>query len=187
MAALVDQAADTGADLVAFAEMDNTDWAANPWQFEALNGPTLTAMRAKARQRGLYIVCPLLTLEDGQRYNSSVLLDRQGNVAGHYHKYFPTHLELNQGILPGTETPVFETDLGRIGLSICFDLNYWEVGAGLCANRAELVIWSSMWEGRPHAHPLGDRVWLRHGRGVHPPRHVRGPGRARDGKPQAPE
>jgi hypothetical protein len=43
--------------------------------------------------------------------------------------------------------PVFETDFGRLGLSICFDLNYWEVGAGFCANKAELVIWSSMWEG----------------------------------------
>ena len=42
---------------------------------------------------------------------------------------------------------MFETDFGRVGLCICFDLNYWEVGSGLCANRAELVIWSSMWDG----------------------------------------
>ena len=31
--------------------------------------------------------------------------------------------ELDIGILPGTETQVFETDLGRVGLCICFDLN----------------------------------------------------------------
>ena len=34
-----------------------------------------------------------------------------------------------------------------MGLCICFDLNYWEVGSGLCANKAELVVWSSMWTG----------------------------------------
>jgi hypothetical protein len=147
MGELVDQAAGSGADLVAFPEMSTTDGAADPWQFEPLDGPTLDFMAHKARQRGIYVVCPFLTLEEGRRYNSSFLIDRAGKVTGHYHKYFPVHWELEQGIIPGTETPVFETDLGRVGLSICFDVNYWEVGSGLCANRAELVIWSSMWEG----------------------------------------
>jgi predicted amidohydrolase len=144
---LIDQAAPTGADLVAFPEMCTTDGSANLWQFEALDGPTLTMAAAKARQQNIYVVCPLLTLEDGKRYNSSVLIGKDGSLVGHYHKVFPTHWELDQGILPGTETPVFETDLGRVGLSICFDINYWEVGSGLGANQPELVIWSSTWEG----------------------------------------
>jgi hypothetical protein len=144
---LIDQAASTGADLVAFPEMCTTDGSANLWQFEALDGSTLTTVAEKARQRRIYVVCPLLTLEDGNRYNSSVLIGRDGSLVGRYHKFFPTHWELDQGILPGAETPVFETDQGRVGLSICFDINYWEVGSGLGANRAELVIWSSTWEG----------------------------------------
>jgi hypothetical protein len=147
MAALIDEAAGLGSDLVAFPEMSTTDGAANPWQFEPLDGPSLAAISRKAHQHGIYVVFPFLTLEEGLRYNSSLLIGRDGSLLGHYHKYFPTHGELDQGILPGTQTPVFETDLGRIGLSICFDLNYWEVGHGLCSNRAELVIWSSMWEG----------------------------------------
>ena len=144
---LIDQAAATRADLVAFPEMCTTDGSANLWQFEALDGPTLTAVAEKARQRHIYVVCPLLTLEDGKRYNSSVLIGRDGSRVGRYHKVFPTHWEMDQGILPGAETPVFETELGWVGLSICFDINYWEVGSGLGANRAELVIWSSTWEG----------------------------------------
>jgi beta-ureidopropionase len=144
---LIDQAASNGANLVAFPEMCTTDGSANLWQFEALDGPTLTMVAAKARQRNINVVCPLLTLEDGKRYNSSALIGRDGSLVGRYHKVFPTHWELDQGILPGAETPVFETDLGRVGLSICFDINYWEVGSGLGANRPELVIWSSTWEG----------------------------------------
>ena len=147
MAELVDGASQCGADLVAFPEMSNTCGAADEWQFEPLDGPTLTAMARKARQHSIAIVCPLLTLEEGRRYNSAVLIGPDGKLIGHYHKYFPTHWELDHGILPGSDTPVFETEWGRIGLSICFDLNYWEVGAGFCANRAELLIWSSMWEG----------------------------------------
>lgn len=147
MGELIDQAAEMGSDLVAFPEMVTSDGSADVWQFEPLDGPSLAAISKKARQHGLYVVCPLLTLEHGQRYNSSLLIDRDGSLAGHYHKVFPTHWELDHGIIPGSETPVFETDFGRLGLSICFDLNYWEVGSGLCANKAELVIWSSMWEG----------------------------------------
>jgi predicted amidohydrolase len=147
MGQYVGQAAQMGAQLVAFPEICNHLGDANVWQFEPLDGPTVHAMAAAASQHGIYVVCPLATIEDGTRYNSSVLLDRQGNIAGVYHKNVPTHGELDVAIMPGTETPVFETDFGRVGLTICFDLNYWEVGASLCANRPELVIWSSMWTG----------------------------------------
>jgi len=148
MGAFVDQAAATRSDLVAFPEICNTVGAAEPWQFEPLDGPTIAAMTAKARQHRLYIVCPMGTIDaEGRRRNSSVLIGRDGTILGIYDKYFPTHGELDLGVVPGSETSVFKTDLGRVGLCICFDLNYWEVGAGLCENRAELVIWSSMWDG----------------------------------------
>lgn len=144
---LIDQAADLGAELVALPEMVTSDGAANIWQFEPLDGPSLAAASQKARQRGIYVVFPYLTLEAGCRYNSSLLIGRDGTLAGHYHKMFPTHGELDQAVVPGTRAPVFVTDFGKVGLSICFDLNYWEVGAEFCANQADLVIWSSMWDG----------------------------------------
>jgi len=143
----IEEAASLGSDLVAFPEIANYLGAADPWQFEPLDGPSITAISKKARQHSIYVVCPMATIEDGKRYNSSVLLGRDGGIVGIYHKNFPTHGELDIGIIPGTKTPVFQTDFGRVGLSICFDLNYWEVGSGLCANKAELVLWSSMWQG----------------------------------------
>ncbi len=144
----VDHSAALGSELVAFPEICAQFGSSDRWKFEGLDGPTLTAMAAKARRHGIYVVCPLPTMDGELRRNSSVLIGRDGVIVGVYHKNFPTHGELNVGIVPGTETPVFETDFGRVGLSICFDLNYWEIGSGLCANRAELVIWSSMWTGR---------------------------------------
>ena len=147
MAAHVSEAAQLESDLVAFPEICNYLGAAEAWRFEPLDGPTVTRMSECAREHGLYVVCPLATLEDGVRYNSSVLLGRDGGIVGVYHKNYPTHGELDRGVRPGTEVPVFETDIGRIGLIICFDLNYWEVGAKLSANRPELVLWSSMWTG----------------------------------------
>jgi len=141
------EAAALGSDLVAFPEAANRLGSGNLWEFEPLDGPTVTTISKHAKRHCVYVVCPLPTLENGTRYNSSVLLGRSGEIVGVYHKNFPTHGELDVGIVPGVETPVFETDFGRVGLSICFDLNYWEVGSGLCANKAELVLWSSMWQG----------------------------------------
>lgn len=137
----IEQAAQLKSDMIAFPELVT---GSEP---EPVDGPTITEMSRKAREHEIYVVCPLATLENGQRYNSSVLIGRDGSIDGIYHKNFPTHGELNRGTIPGTETPVFETDFGRVGLTICFDLNYWEVGSSLCKNKAELVIWSSMWEG----------------------------------------
>lgn len=144
----VDQAAALKSDLVAFPEVCTMCGTTNPWACEPLDGPTISAMSKKAKDRGIWIVCPMGTLEGDKKRNSSVLIDRKGRVAGVYHKNFPTHPELDAGIIPGTATPVFETDFGRVGLCICFDLDFWEVGSALCEKKAELVIWSSMWQGR---------------------------------------
>ena len=144
---LIDQAAATHADLVAFPEMCTTDESNNLWQVEALDGPTLSAVAEKARQHRIHVVVPMLTLEGGKRYNSSVLIGRDGTRLGVYHKIFPTHWEMDQGITPGEQALVFETDFGRVGLSICFDIQFWEAGSGFGANQADLVIWSSTWEG----------------------------------------
>jgi len=148
MGECVDQAAVLRSDLVAFPEACTMSGSSTPWACEPLDGPTIAAMSKKAKQRGIWIVCPIGTIDGRKQRNSSVLIDRKGRIAGIYHKNFPTHPELDAGIAPGTETPVFETDFGRVGLCICFDLDFWEVGSALCANKAELVVWSSMWQGR---------------------------------------
>ena len=145
MAECVDEAARRQSALVAFPETCPYLASGDTWaKAEPLDGPTLSAMRDKAAEHGMYVVCPLITDENGTLHNSSVLIGRDGGIAGIYHKNFPTHEELDVGIIPGTKTPVFETDFGRLGLAVCFDVMYWEVGSGLGAGRAELVIFSSM-------------------------------------------
>jgi predicted amidohydrolase len=141
------EAAALKADLVAFPEICAYLYAPNSWVFEELDGPTISAMSKVARSNSVYVVLPQTTMEGDKRRNSSILFDRSGEIVGIYHKNFPIHKELDMGIIPGTETPVFETDFGRVGLTICFDINYWEVGHAMCENAPELVIWSSMWTG----------------------------------------
>lgn len=146
MESCVDEAAQLKSDLVAFPETCNYLHSGPDTYLdgEPLDGPTLSAMSAKAKAHGIHVICPLVIESDGVRHNSSVLIGRDGGIQGVYHKNFLTFEELNEDIMPGTETPVFETDFGRIGMCICFDIFFNEVWRGLSAGGPELVIWSSM-------------------------------------------
>jgi len=54
-----------------------------------------------------------------------VLIDRQGKVAGEYRKMRPAESEMKMGVKPGqSNPPVFQTDFGKIGIQICFDIKY---------------------------------------------------------------
>jgi predicted amidohydrolase len=120
------------------------DWFSSA---ETVPGPTTDALAAVARRHGMWVICPVLERRGERAFNAAVLLDRRGEIAGIYHKIHPTVSELQQGVVPGVETPVFETDFGRIGCAICFDLNFREVMVGLSAGGAEIVFFPSMYRG----------------------------------------
>ncbi|NLA55185.1 MAG: carbon-nitrogen hydrolase family protein [Corynebacterium humireducens] len=161
-AALATRAARMGADIVAFPEIyPHLGAPAEQWRelAEIIPGPPTSRMAEVAREQGIYLIWPLVQREGDRLYNSSVLLDRKGQVAGIYHKMFPTIGEIEAGITPGTEAPVFTTDFGRIGMAICFDLNFRPIMEGLGRGGAEIIFFSSMYRGglqlRCWAHELG--------------------------------
>ena len=118
-----------------------------PDRAEPVPGPTTDAMARKARKYGMYIVCPVLEREaDGLR-NTVVLLDRRGKIVGRYFKQVPTIGEMEQGIRPGTEIKAIETDIGRIGFAVCYDLNFVEVMEAWRKQRVDLFFWPSAFEG----------------------------------------
>jgi hypothetical protein len=95
----------------------------------------------------MWVICPIVERRGNRTFNAAVLLNRQGEVAGIYHKMHPTIGEIRAGITPGAEATVFETDFGRIGCAICYDLNFRDVIEGLAAGGAELVFFPSMYRG----------------------------------------
>ena len=114
---------------------------------EPPDGETVTRLSELARRHRTYIACPILLRHRSAVHNAIVLLDRQGQIAGSYYKMFPTLGELSLGVTPGAEAAVMETDFGRVGFAICFDLNFREVADDLHAKGAELVCFSSMYPG----------------------------------------
>lgn len=78
-------------------------------------------------------------------YNSAILIGPDGEVSGEYRK---VHLkgEEKMAFRPGFKLPVFETDFGRVGLMLGWDLAFPEVARALALDGADLIIVPANWE-----------------------------------------
>lgn len=151
------RAARMGADLVAFTEIYPQLALRDPFHHaEPRDGGTLPRVCELAKQHQLYVVWPRVEFDPdrGGLRNTSILIGRDGSITGRYDKMFPTPGELEQGVVPGTEAPCFETDFGRVGLLICFDLNFAEVHESLTRGKPDVVVFSSMYRGGLQAQAL---------------------------------
>jgi predicted amidohydrolase len=142
IAGLVDKEGARGADIIALPE---TCRGQNDKSEEGLDGPTISTLARLAGKHRTYVVCPIDRNQEGQRLNSAVLLDRRGQIAGVYDKLFPYAEEFARrpGVQPGQAVSVFTTDFGRVGLAICFDVNWAPLWQRLSDLGAELVVWPS--------------------------------------------
>jgi predicted amidohydrolase len=141
IAAVVDGEGERGADLIALPET----WQGQTDHPETLEGPTIATMSDLARRHHTYIVCPLDRMDGPRRVNTAVVLDRTGQIACLYDKVYPywSEYDLRPPVEPGSDVPVLQADFGRVGMAICFDVNFPEVWRRLAEAGAELVIWPS--------------------------------------------
>lgn len=80
-------------------------------------------------------------------FNTGVLIDRTGRIAGTYRKVQLPFEEVSRGIAPGSEFPVFTTDFGKVGMLICHDASFPEAARELSLNGAEMIL-MPIWGGR---------------------------------------
>ena len=147
-AALVDKAGAQGADIVCLPEGATIVGTSLNYisGSEPLPGPTTKYLGDAARRNNLYIVAGLLEKDGDVVYNTAVLVDRQGNLAGKYRKTSLPREEIDGGVTPGDSFPVFDTDFGRIGIMICWDVTFPEPARALAQQGAE-VIFLPIWGG----------------------------------------
>jgi predicted amidohydrolase len=109
-------------------------------------GPTTKALGEVAKARGAYIVAGIYEREGNAVYNTAVLIDRKGEVAGKYRKVYLPREEMERGLTPGSHFPVFDTDFGTVGLMICYDVFFAEPARAL-ANQGASMILMPIWGG----------------------------------------
>lgn len=106
---------------------------------EAIPGPSTEFLGKCAAKNNAYVVAGIYESEGLAVYNTSVLIGRDGKLIGKYRKVCLPREEIDGGITPGTEYPVFDTDFGRVGMMICWDVSYPEVARELSARGAEMI------------------------------------------------
>ncbi len=107
---------------------------------ETVPGPTTEKLGQKSAEYGMYIAAGLYEREGHAVYNTAVLIDRKGKLAGKYRKVYLPREEIEAGLTPGTGFPVFDTDFGRVGIMICWDVEYTDPARALAAQGAEILL-----------------------------------------------
>jgi predicted amidohydrolase len=149
---LVDEAAGLGARLVGLPE--NFSFMGREEEriagAETLEGPTISALREVARSRRLYVLAGSIAekvSEPGKTANTSVLIADDGAVVASYRKIHLFDVAIPDGaryaesetVLPGDKVVIAPTALGRVGLTVCYDLRFPELYRALAALGAEVL------------------------------------------------
>jgi predicted amidohydrolase len=139
------------AELVVFPETVTTGYdtglsAEQLWDLVDEAGGKITApIQEKARQLGVHVVWGSYRRAGprGAVYNSAILINDQGEIAGIYDKTHPAPWERQDGggwALVGERADVFQTSLGDIGMIICYDGDFPELSRLLAVKGAEIII-----------------------------------------------
>ncbi len=112
---------------------------------QCLPGDAESFLCEVARKHRVWLVPGSLYERRGDAiFNTAPVIDPQGNVIGRYRKMFPFE-PYERGVAPGNEFLVFDVpDVGRFGLSICYDMWFPETIRSLCHLGAEVILHPTM-------------------------------------------
>ncbi len=148
----IDEAADNKADIVAFPENflllgEKKDYLNTA---ETIPGPHVDIFKEKARQQKISILMGSLYEQipgnSNKAYNTSVLIDKQGKIVATYRKIHLFDVSLKDVVLceselvePGKEYTVADHEIGKIGLTICYDVRFPNLYQNLTREGATIV------------------------------------------------
>lgn len=145
MEEFIAQAADAGARLVVFPEDSVAGPLSAQTAFLTSAAAFLAHFQALASTYAMDLVPGTWAVSDGTGvYNTAYYINADGTVAGSYRKINLWETE-KASIMPGNAVSVFPTALGRVGLTICWDLSFPPLFTAMNEQLAELVISPSYW------------------------------------------
>jgi len=165
---LLERAAEGGADLVALPEVWPRQGSATQIResAEPVPGPRTERLAEIAARHRMWVHGGSVLERDGERvFNTSVLFDREGNLVATYRKIHLFDAD-PPGAVPSRESSMFsagdqivtsETEFGRVGMSICYDVRFPELYRALAVQGATILFVPSAFRfetGVDHWEPL---------------------------------
>ena len=123
-------------------------WDIEKRYYEVRGDRILKYFQSVAKENNCYIVYAYKhKVKDGSFRNSSVMIDRQGKVIGVYNKNYPTIGEMKRGVKAGKGPVIVETDFGKVGFLICFDLLFEDLRDAYAGLKPDMLIFSARYHG----------------------------------------
>ncbi|MBL4574743.1 MAG: carbon-nitrogen hydrolase family protein [Opitutaceae bacterium] len=102
-------------------------------------------IRALAAKHSAYIILPLLEEKEGSFFNRAYLVGPDGQDIGHYDKTQTTLSEREYlSVSAGNSVKVFETEIGKIGIVICYDIYFPEIFNELRQQKVDIIFFPSL-------------------------------------------
>jgi len=149
---MIDEAAARGAKLVAFPEVmnligENTGEGGN---FETIPGYSTKILIEKAKEHNIFIHCGSikeLAVEGEKPFNTTVMINNRGEIIAKYRKLHLFDVTLPDGTealessrnQAGCEIVNVDTELGNLGLTICYDIRFPELYRILALRGAQVI------------------------------------------------
>jgi predicted amidohydrolase len=137
-----------GADLIIFPEMSLTGYVILDQVYElaeTIPGPSTQKIEALAKKTGMHIIFGMPELSEKTQatvFNTAVFVGPKGLIGKYRKMYLPTHsvFEEKRYFRPGYEAAAFQTEIGNIGLTICYDVFFPEVYRLTRLKGAQLIV-----------------------------------------------
>lgn len=143
------EAAASGADVAVLPEMFSCPYDRQYFREFASRGhqDTWNRMSAWAKANRLLLVGGSIPETEGDRlYNSCFVFDAEGRQIARHRKIHLFDVDLpgmrfheSHTFTPGTDITVFDTDFGRMGAAVCFDVRFPELFRAMARRGAELI------------------------------------------------
>lgn len=119
---------------------------------EPLDGPFVSGLAECAKENQVYVICGIYeskSNETARAYNTTVFLNRNGELLQAYHKthlYDAFNYKESDSIIPGTvPQAVIETEFGKAGLMVCYEIRFPEISRRLAIQGADFLFIPAAW------------------------------------------
>ena len=152
LCALMEEKKDEKPDLVTLGEMFNCPYETPnfPVYAEKEGGESWTVCRNLARKYGVYLSAGSMPEVDdaGMVYNTAYVFDREGRQIAKHRKAHLFDIDIEGGqsfkesdtLTAGDSCTVFDTEFGRMGICICFDIRFPELSRMMAVKGAKVIL-----------------------------------------------
>jgi len=141
------QAKEKTADLVVFPELSLTGYVCKDLAYELAEpvpGPSVHLIEKETSKNNIHVIFGMIeksSKAEAILYNTAILIGPKGFIGKYQKTHLPTHsvFEEKRYFRPGYAAPVFETEIGKLGMIICYDIYFPEITRLLRLQGAQLI------------------------------------------------